>query len=79
MKNGGNYIDREGKDGTVRYLPRSGLLEQEFAPDKVTGHAACFRKRRALAASRPALAGETNVRRSRNLIVERNYNKEGHW
>ncbi len=28
MKNGGNYIDREGKDGTVRYLPRSGLLEQ---------------------------------------------------
>jgi len=24
-------------------------------------------------------AADLNVRQSRNLIVERNYNKEGHW
>jgi len=33
MKIGGNYIDKEGKGGTVRYLPRSGLLEQYAAAD----------------------------------------------
>jgi len=33
MKIGGNYIDKEGKGGTVRYLPRSGLLEQSAARD----------------------------------------------
>ena len=33
MKIGGNYIDKEGKGGTVRYLPRSGLLEPATAQD----------------------------------------------
>ena len=39
MKIGGNYIDKEGKGGTVRYLPRSGLLEQLGALDRYSAAA----------------------------------------
>ena len=39
MKIGGNYIDKEGKGGTVKYLPRSGLLEQMGALDRCSAGA----------------------------------------